>query len=137
MGGPLGQLAPPALLSQIGPQSDLANTGHCQVYLGQCCLSAQNLFHLDSEAPGSHKKSNTKKNTGFPGGANGKESACQYRRSEFDPGPGRSSGVGNVNPSRIFAWEIPWTEEPGRLQFMGSEGVRHDWVHTHKENMHC
>ena len=26
------------------------------------------------------------------------------------------------------AWEIPWTEEPGRLRFMGSLRVRHDWV---------
>ena len=28
--------------------------------------------------------------------------------------------------SRILAWEIPWTEEPGRLQSMGSQRVRHD-----------
>ena len=26
----------------------------------------------------------------------------------------------------ILAWEIPWTEEPGRLQFMGSQRVGHD-----------
>ena len=26
----------------------------------------------------------------------------------------------------ILVWEIPWTEEPGRLQSMGSQGVRHD-----------
>jgi hypothetical protein len=29
--------------------------------------------------------------------------------------------------SRILAWEIPWTEEPGRLQSMGSQRVRSDW----------
>ena len=63
MGGPLGQLASPAVLSWIGPQSDLANTGHGQLYLGQCCLSAQNLFHLDSEAPGSRKKKQHQKRT--------------------------------------------------------------------------
>ena len=33
-------------------------------------------------------------------------------------------------------WRIPWTEEPGELQFMGSQRVRHDWAtnaytHTH------
>ena len=28
--------------------------------------------------------------------------------------------------SSILAWEIPWTEEPGRLQLMGSQRVRHD-----------
>ena len=28
--------------------------------------------------------------------------------------------------SNIFAWRIPWTEEPGGLQCMGSQGVRCD-----------
>ena len=28
--------------------------------------------------------------------------------------------------SSILAWEIPWTEKPGRLQFMGSQRVGHD-----------
>ena len=29
-------------------------------------------------------------------------------------------------PSSILAWRIPWTEEPGRLQSMGSQRVGHD-----------
>ena len=36
--------------------------------------------------------------------------------------------------SSILAWEIPWTEEPGGLQFMGSQRVGHNLVtntHTH------
>ena len=28
--------------------------------------------------------------------------------------------------SNILSWEIPWTEEPGRLQSMGSQRVRHN-----------
>ena len=28
--------------------------------------------------------------------------------------------------SSTIAWKIPWTEEPGRLQFMGSQRVGHD-----------
>ena len=28
--------------------------------------------------------------------------------------------------STILAWRIPWTEEPGRLQSMGSQSIRHD-----------
>ena len=28
--------------------------------------------------------------------------------------------------SSILAWRTPWTEEPGRLQYMGSQRVRHD-----------
>ena len=31
-------------------------------------------------------------------------------------------------PSSTLAWKLPWTEEPGRLQSMGSLGVRHDWA---------
>ena len=33
--------------------------------------------------------------------------------------------------SSIHAWEIPWTEESGRLQSMGSQRVRHDWARMH------
>ena len=28
--------------------------------------------------------------------------------------------------SSVFAWRIPWTEEPGGLQSMGSQRVRHN-----------
>ena len=28
--------------------------------------------------------------------------------------------------SSILAWRVPWTEEPGGLQFMGSKGVGRD-----------
>ena len=37
--------------------------------------------------------------------------------------------------SSILAWRIPWTEEPGRLQSMGSHGVRHDLVTGHEHAM--
>ena len=30
--------------------------------------------------------------------------------------------------SSILSWRIPWTEEPGGLESMGSQKVRHDWV---------
>ena len=30
--------------------------------------------------------------------------------------------------SSILSWKIPWTEDPGRLQSMGSQRVRHDWA---------
>ena len=33
--------------------------------------------------------------------------------------------------SSIFACKIPWTEESGRLQSMGSQRVEHDWVIGH------
>ena len=34
---------------------------------------------------------------------------------------------GTATHSSILAWRIPWTEEPGILQSMGSQRVRHDW----------
>ena len=43
-------------------------------------------------------------------------------------------------PPSILAWRIPWMEEPGGLQSMGSQRVRHDWVtsliqcHQNKNN---
>ena len=33
---------------------------------------------------------------------------------------------GTATHSSILAWKIPWTEEPGRLQSMGLQKVRHD-----------
>ena len=42
------------------------------------------------------------------------------------PGSERSPGEGNATHSNILAWEIPWTEEPGGLQSMGSQEVGHD-----------
>jgi len=35
--------------------------------------------------------------------------------------------------SSVIAWEIPWTEEPGGLQSMGSQRVRHDLVTKHQQ----
>ena len=41
------------------------------------------------------------------------------------PGSGRSPEEGMATHPRILAWEIPWTEEPGWLQSMGSQRVGH------------
>ena len=37
--------------------------------------------------------------------------------------------------SSVLAWEIPWTEEPGRLQSMGSQRVGHDLVTKQHHNI--
>ena len=44
------------------------------------------------------------------------------------PRLGRSPRVRNENPTNVLAWGIPWTEEPGGLQSMGSQRVRHNLV---------
>ena len=36
----------------------------------------------------------------------------------------------------ILAWEIPWTEEPGGLQSMGLQKVRHNWA-TKQQQIYC
>ena len=36
--------------------------------------------------------------------------------------------------SSILAWKIPWTEEPGGLQSIGLQRVRHNWACTHNNN---
>ena len=41
----------------------------------------------------------------------------------FDSGVWGPQGDG----APVLAWKIPWTEEPGRLQSMGSQRVGHDW----------
>ena len=33
---------------------------------------------------------------------------------------------GMTTHSNVLAWRIPWTMEPGGLQFVGSQRVRHD-----------
>ena len=45
----------------------------------------------------------------------GKESACQAGNVGFIPGSKRSLEKQMTTHSSILAWEILWTEEPGRL----------------------
>ena len=63
---------------------------------------------------------------GFPGSSDSKEST----RNTGDPGliPELEGSLekGMATHSSTLAWRIPWTEEPGRLQSVGSQRVRHD-----------
>ena len=62
------------------------------------------------------------------GGSDGKASACNAGDLGLIPGSGRSPGEGMATHSSILAWRIPWTEEPGGLQSMGPQRVRHNWT---------
>ena len=74
---------------------------------------------------------------GFPGGATGKERACQGRRCKrrgWDPWVGKIPWRRAWQPT---PWRIPWTEEPGGLRFIRSQSVGHDWrdlAHMHVED---
>ena len=55
-----------------------------------------------------------------------KDSTCNAGDSDSTPGSGGFPWRRKWQPTRILAWEIPWTEELGRLQSIGSPRVRHD-----------
>ena len=71
----------------------------------------------------------------FPGGSDGKESA-------YNADVGQILGLGRspeekATHSIFLTWRIPWREESGRLQSMGSqsgmtEQLTHTHTHTHK-----
>ena len=66
---------------------------------------------------------------GFPVSTVGKNppaSAGDARDAGSIPGPGRSPEKEMATRSSILAWRIPWTEEPGGLQFIGLQRVGHD-----------
>ena len=47
-------------------------------------------------------------------------------RPKFDPWFGKILEKGMAIHSSSLAWRIPWTEEPGGLQVIGSQRVGHD-----------
>ena len=62
----------------------------------------------------------------FPGGSDGKESACNSDLG-FVAWAGKIPlQKGMATHSSIIAWRIPWAEEPGGLQSTGSLTVGHD-----------
>ena len=50
-------------------------------------------------------------------------------RDVRDPGsvPGLGRSPAGATHSSILTWRIPWTEEPGGMQFIGPQRVKHDW----------
>ena len=48
------------------------------------------------------------------------------------PGSKRSPGGGNGHPLQYSCWEIPWTEEPGKLQSVGSQSQTQMSTHTYE-----
>ena len=73
---------------------------------------------------------------GFSGGSDSKVSVCNAGHNLQCCLQFWVRSLGQEDPlekemathSSILAWKIPWTEEPGRLQSMGSQRVGHDWA---------
>ena len=66
--------------------------------------------------------------SGFPGGSDGQESALTAVQEARVQSLAQEDLLDKemATHSSILAWKIPWTEEPGRLQSMRPERVRHD-----------
>ena len=62
--------------------------------------------------------------TGYiiPGGSDGKTSACNAGDLDWEDLLEKKMAT----HSNTLTWKIPWTEEPGRLQSMGSQRVGYD-----------
>ena len=75
-------------------------------------------------------ESQTLTEEGLPWCLSSKESSCNVGDLQemwvLSMGQEDPLEKGIATRSSTLAWEIPWTEEPGRLQSMGSQRVRHD-----------
>ena len=60
-------------------------------------------------------------------GKNLPANAGDVKEMDSIAGLGRTPGGGHGNPLSIFAWTLPWTEEPGGLQSIEWQRVRQDW----------
>ena len=62
----------------------------------------------------------------FPSGSDGKEFACSVGDLDSIPGAEDSLEREMATHSSILAWKIPRTDEPCRIESMGSQRVRHN-----------
>ena len=105
----------------------------------QQCLTSQFILkvHLNNTQNMSHIKNVIfelmwwKDRHELPRWLRGNEFACQCRKCRFDPWVEKISWKRKWQPTHILAGKIQWTEEPGMLQSMRSQRVRHNWVSMH------
>ena len=64
----------------------------------------------------------------LPLGSVAKESPCNEGDLGSIPGLGRYAQRDKTSLSSILAWRMSWTEEPSRLQSIGSQRVGHIWI---------
>ena len=72
---------------------------------------------------------------GFPGGSEGKVSACNAGDPGLIPGLGRSPEEGNGNPLQHSCLENPMDRGAWRATVHGVTRVGHDWAHVHVNEM--
>ena len=81
------------------------------------------------------KKQNLSKGMGLPDASDGKESACNVGSWVWSLGWEDPLEKSMATHSSILAWRIPWEDEAGRLQSMGLQRVRYDWMTKHNNNL--
>ena len=74
---------------------------------------------------------------GFPGGSDGKESACNVGETGLIPGSGRSPGEGNGNLFQYSCLENPMDRGDYRVQSMNWQRIRHAWAATSSPGQGC
>ena len=99
----------------------------------QGCILSPCLFNLHAEYimrnAGLEAQAGIKiagSNINNPGRSGGNKSACKRETRVQSLGWEDPLEKEMATHSSILAWRIPWTEEPGRLQSMGSQRVGHD-----------
>ena len=74
---------------------------------------------------------------GFLDSSAGRESACNAGDPQFDSWDQKIPWRRDRLPTSVFLHEqSPWTKEPGGLQSMGSQSVRHNWAIKHSSAAH-
>ena len=94
-------------------------SGRCML----CLLAWMKIFYHRVDVRGRKRRKGIQgQNNTLP-----EDDCLQGRRPGFHPWVGKIPWKKKIaTHSSILAWKIPWTEEPGRLQSMGSQRVRHD-----------
>ena len=110
------------LLSSSVGFSSVQSLGCVQLFATPWTAAHQGIYHstysIWTSLLGSPK--------GFFSDSEGAESACNAGDLSSIPGVGRFPGEENGNSLQYSCLGNPWTEEPGRLQFMGLQRVGHD-----------
>ena len=91
-------------------------------------VSFQNTSRLLCKLPNNCRRNHPQRGrvylTSVPGGSDGKESACNAGDLGWEDSLEKE--MATHSSWVILAWRIPWTEEPGGLQSMKTQGVGHD-----------
>ena len=96
-----------------------------------CCRTTKSVHHCWTYAPEPRNRNCwglVPQLLGSPSGSARKESACNAGEQAWSLGLEDPLEKEIATHSSILAWEIPWTEEPGGPQSVGSQRVGHNWA---------